>query len=216
MRTRLAFTYSVAASSRGDQLASPLRAATPTPSADAWATAMPRAASATRAQRRRHAVGHEPGGGVGPSTSSANTTPPMAMAWPERPSPRRMTSTNAAMSSDEQDGERQVHRRADGGRHQEPVRFPEGRHQNDEVNEVTGAERVNRPRDDAAGFDAIVDDPREEHHGRANRRNAGDGAERQRPGRADVPAPSHGDAQEHGDVNDVVAPEIEHGTPARV
>src|SRR5881396_204841 len=174
------------------------------------------AAIATSVQSRRHAVGHALAGGVGPRTSSANTTPPTAMAWPERPRPRRMTSTNAVMSSDEHDRERQVHRCADRGRHQEPLRFAEGRHQDHDVDEVTGAECVDHARGGSPGLDAILDDPPEEDRGRADRRDAGDSAEPQRPGRAAVAAPSHGDAQEHGDVHDVVAPEVEHRAPAGV
>src|SRR2546425_1055755 len=70
--------------------------------------------------------------------------------------------------------------------------------------------------DGPAGLDAIVDRAVEEDGRRSERRQSGNSTERERPGRTDVSAPADRDTEEDGDVNDVVAPEVEHASPARL
>src|SRR5205807_9276265 len=89
---------------------------------------------------------------------SAKSTPPTAIACPERARPRRTTSANAAMSTTEPPREREEHRRADRHGGKEPRRLPEGGRDDQQIDEVAAGQRIERPgRCGGAGGRAIVD-----------------------------------------------------------
>src|SRR5262249_30082316 len=177
VRTRLAWTYSVAATSRSDQVVSPPSAASIVPKAATCAAATPAAPSATSIQRRRQGrrASSSP---ADRSTTSAQTTPRTATACPERARPRSRTSTKAAMPSVEPEREHEIHGGADRSRHEKPRRLAEGREEHHDVDEVAAAEGVEHAYDArAAGGDTVGDGAPEEHRGRPERRHRRDGAE---------------------------------------
>src|SRR5262249_13280209 len=130
-----------------------------------WVTMTPAAPSAS-SRHTRVEPGHK--------TRSAKATPPIAIACPDRFSPRSRTSANEATTMVPEHHEKED-RRPHGGHDEKPVGFAERRAEHQQIDEVAageGAGQASRHRA-VGGLPAILGPAAEHERGRAPNRHGG-------------------------------------------